>query len=109
MGTTNPVTIWTTRARPTRQVVVGAAVLALHLALALPAATHAAGTGSVAGGAGAGATRPATRPAEGAPLRVHIISGSKEYASEPSLKKFKEELERRYHVTVTASWGRDGG
>ena len=48
-------------------------------------------------------------PAPNAPLRVHFISGSKEYASEPSLKRFKEELERRYDVTVTASWGQDGG
>ena len=54
-------------------------------------------------------TRPVTGPAADAPLRVHIISGSKEYASEPSLKRWKEEMERRYHVTVTASWGQDGG
>ena len=34
------------------------------------------------------------RPATDAPLRIHIISGSKEYASAPSLRRFKEELER---------------
>src|SRR5688572_33428334 len=50
-----------------------------------------------------------TRPAADAPLRVHVISGSKEYASEPSLKQFKEELERTDNVTVTASWGQDEG
>lgn len=45
----------------------------------------------------------------GAPLKVHIISGSGEYKSEPSLKAFKEHLEKAYKVTCTASWGKDGG
>src|SRR3982750_2777864 len=58
---------------------------------------------------GADSAPPATAPRDDAPLRVHMISGSKEYASEQSLKGFREELERRYRVTVTASWGQDEG
>ena len=42
------------------------------------------------------------------PLHVHLISGSKEYKSEPSLKAWAEQLEAR-GVEVTASWGSDGG
>lgn len=42
------------------------------------------------------------------PLRVHMISGSKEYQSESSLRRFKEYLESRYRVEVTASWVEDG-
>ena len=49
------------------------------------------------------------KPDPAAPLKVHIISGSKEYQSEPSLKEFKEPLEKHYHVTCTASWGQDQG
>jgi type 1 glutamine amidotransferase len=44
-----------------------------------------------------------------APLAVHVISGSKEYQSEASLKPFLADLEMHYRVTVTASWGTDGG
>lgn len=47
--------------------------------------------------------------ADDAPLTVHFISGCNEYKSEPSLKEFKEHLEKNYKVTVTASWGKDGG
>jgi len=43
------------------------------------------------------------------PLTVHVISGSKEYQSEASLRPFLAELEKSYRVTVTASWGTDGG
>ena len=43
------------------------------------------------------------------PLRIHVISGSKEYRSEESLKPFCADLEKHYKVTVTASWGQDGG
>lgn len=50
-----------------------------------------------------------TPPDPAAPLTVHVISGSKEYRSEESLKPFVAELEKRYKVTVTASWGQDGG
>jgi hypothetical protein len=37
-----------------------------------------------------------------APLTVHVISGSKEYQSEASLKPFLADLEKQYPVTVTA-------
>ena len=44
------------------------------------------------------------------PLRIHCLSGSKEYQSEPSLKILIAELERRYRgITCTASWGKDKG
>jgi type 1 glutamine amidotransferase len=44
----------------------------------------------------------------GAPLVVHVISGSGEYKSEPSLKEWKEHLEKNFNVTCTASWAKDG-
>lgn len=43
-----------------------------------------------------------------APLKVHIISASKEYQSERSLKEFAAYLEQK-GVTCTASWGQDSG
>ena len=46
--------------------------------------------------------------AAAAPLRVHFISGSKEYGSEPSLKEFAGYLTKQ-GVTCTASWAQDGG
>lgn len=46
--------------------------------------------------------------AEPKPLKVHVISGSKEYQSEPSLKAFMPWLAKNYHVKWTASWGTDG-
>ncbi len=46
---------------------------------------------------------------EAPPLKVHMISGSKEYKSEPSLKAFKTYLEAHYPVTCTLSLGQDGG
>ncbi|MEM7392308.1 MAG: ThuA domain-containing protein [Verrucomicrobiota bacterium] len=42
------------------------------------------------------------------PLKIHMISGSKEYKSEPSLKAFEKVLTEHYKVAVTASWVRDG-
>ncbi len=43
-------------------------------------------------------------------LRIHLISGSAEYESEPSLRDLQRELEENYAgITVTASWGRDAG
>jgi len=42
------------------------------------------------------------------PLRIHLISGSKEYKSEPSLKALSESLEKSYAIECTASWGSDG-
>ncbi len=42
------------------------------------------------------------------PLRIHLVSGAREYKSEPSLKAFKAHLEEHYDVTCTASWGHDG-
>ncbi len=50
----------------------------------------------------------AENPAADAPLSIHIISGSGEYKSEPSLKEFSKFLEESYNVTCTASWGKDG-
>jgi hypothetical protein len=47
--------------------------------------------------------KPADRP-----LRLHMLSGSKEYKSEPSLKAFAAWLEKRYGVRSTLSLGRDG-
>jgi type 1 glutamine amidotransferase len=41
-------------------------------------------------------------------LAVHLISGSKEYKSEPSLQALQKELEERYQVSITASWVQDG-
>jgi len=41
-------------------------------------------------------------------LRIHIISGSGEYKSEPSLREFKKFLEDQYRVEITASWSKDG-
>jgi type 1 glutamine amidotransferase len=42
-------------------------------------------------------------------LKIHIISASSEYKSEPSLKEFKDYLEKNHRVTCTASWGKDSG
>jgi len=42
------------------------------------------------------------------PLRVHMLSGTKEYESEPSLVKLKEHLEKSYQVACTISRGHDG-
>jgi hypothetical protein len=63
-----------------------------------------------AGGAAAAerATRPATRPA-GKPLTVHMISGSREHKSEPSLTAFKAYLAEHYGVRRTVSLGKDKG
>ncbi len=41
-------------------------------------------------------------------LHIHIISGAREYKSEPSLKAFSKYLQKNYNVKITASWGRDG-
>ena len=46
-------------------------------------------------------------PADLAPLRIHMISGSGEYRSEPSLRAFAEHLDARYRVEVSASWVKD--
>ena len=43
-----------------------------------------------------------------APLKIHFISGSREYKSDPSLREFKTYLENNFDMTVTASWGHDG-
>lgn len=49
------------------------------------------------------------RAADPEPLRLHFLSGSKEYKSEPSLKALIEDLEKRYRVQCSASWGKDKG
>ncbi len=46
--------------------------------------------------------------ANGAPLKIHILSGAKEYKSEPSLKEFSAYLEKGFKITCTASWVQDG-
>jgi len=43
------------------------------------------------------------------PLRVHLVSGSKEYRSEDSLRAWRKRIEHDFHVRCTASWGEDGG
>lgn len=49
--------------------------------------------------------------AEQEPLHVHMVSASAEYESEPSLHALGQLLEQSeaVEVTVTASWGEDGG
>ncbi len=42
------------------------------------------------------------------PLRVHMISGSREYRSEPSLEQFAAFLEQNYRVRCTISRAKDG-
>ena len=67
----------------------------------------------IAGGAALGAPLGAGRAADPKPaaatLKVHMISGSREYQSEPSLKAFKEYLEKRFPIACTLSLGQDGG
>ena len=41
-------------------------------------------------------------------LKIHIISGAKEYQSEASMKSFSAWMEKHYEVKFTASWGHDG-
>ena len=49
-------------------------------------------------------------PTDDDALHIHMISGSREYQSEPSLRDFKLLLEQEYDgVQVTASWGEDAG
>ena len=45
---------------------------------------------------------------DAAVLKIHFLSGAKEYKSEESLKKFIPWLEKHYDVKCTASWGHDG-
>ncbi len=42
-------------------------------------------------------------------LRIHMISGSREYKSEPSLKAWQKHLEATYKVLCTLTLGRDKG
>ena len=46
--------------------------------------------------------------ADAAALKIHIISGAKEYQSEASMKGFSTWIEKHYDVKFTASWGHDG-
>jgi len=46
--------------------------------------------------------------ADAAALKIHIISGAKEYQSEASMKGFSAWMEKHYDVKFTASWGHDG-
>lgn len=46
--------------------------------------------------------------ADAAALKIHIISGAKEYQSEDSMKSFSAWMEKHYEVKFTASWGHDG-
>jgi type 1 glutamine amidotransferase len=59
--------------------------------------------------AAAGPATAVAGAAHDAPLRIHMISGSGEYKSEPSLKQWAAMLEEKYHVVCTLSLGRDGG
>ena len=43
-----------------------------------------------------------------ATLKIHIISGAKEYQSEASMKVFSAWMEKHYDAKFTASWGHDG-
>jgi len=44
------------------------------------------------------------------PIHVHMVSGSKEYKSEPSLKAWGERLETSYaNIEVSYALGSDGG
>ena len=45
---------------------------------------------------------------DAAPLKIHLISGAREYKSEESLKKFIPWLEKHHDVKCTVSWGHDG-
>jgi type 1 glutamine amidotransferase len=45
---------------------------------------------------------------DAAALKIHIISGAKEYQSEASMKAFSMWMEKHYTVKFTASWGHDG-
>ena len=45
---------------------------------------------------------------DAAPLKIHFISGAREYKSEQSLKAFIPWLEKNYGVKCTTSWGHDG-
>ena len=45
---------------------------------------------------------------DAAALKIHIISGAKEYQSEASMKSFSVWMEKHYDVKFTASWGHDG-
>jgi type 1 glutamine amidotransferase len=45
---------------------------------------------------------------DAAALKIHIISGAKEYQSEASMKAFSVWMEKHYEVKFTASWGHDG-
>lgn len=48
-----------------------------------------------------------TRAERNKPLKIHMISGSKEYESAKSLPAFKKYLEKRYHVVCTMSLTED--
>ena len=41
-------------------------------------------------------------------LHIHLISGSKEYKSEASLRAWQKAIEKTHPVHVTASWVKDG-
>ena len=45
---------------------------------------------------------------DAAVLKIHFISGAREYKSEESLKKFIPWLEKHYDVKCSVSWGHDG-
>ena len=45
---------------------------------------------------------------DAAPLKIHIISGAKEYQSAATMKSFSAWMEKHYDVKFTTSWGHDG-
>lgn len=55
------------------------------------------------------ATDSETQHENGQPLRIHLISGSREYESERSLRKWQAGLEATYDVKITGSFAEDRG
>ena len=45
---------------------------------------------------------------DAAPIKIHFLSGAREYKSQASLKEFIPWLEKGYSVNCTVSWGQDG-
>tara|TARA_B100000427_G_scaffold96639_1_gene79574 strand:- start:749 stop:1459 length:711 start_codon:yes stop_codon:yes gene_type:complete len=49
-----------------------------------------------------------TSLSDAAAIKIHFISGSREYKSKESLRKFIPWLEKHYDVKCSVSWGHDG-
>ncbi len=92
------------------QLIAAAAVV---LVLSVGLGVGIAGAGAGAGPAGGGQQEPnpqAGERVEAAAIHVHLVSGSREYESEASLRAWKGSMLETYaNVRITASWGQDGG